>query len=215
MSVKFLITSDSFFLKSINMPMYSHPKGRHSFLTWALLQPHSYEQIKKQILLNVCYCHRSMKTGQNLPLIESRKLCWENQTAFYISNYGFFHYLLFFFFTACCIHYLRAQSVLSLCLWTLPQFVLSFQLEFNWRQWISWRQWGEVQVLLETLAPADDLSELQHHVSMPTESTWKGTEGTVAGKKKYQEFHLPSGRIIARTMKIHKQIQCEALRDMA
>lgn len=93
-----------------------------------------------------------------------------------------------FFFTACCIHYLRAQSVLSLCLWTLPQFVLSFQLEFNWRQWISWRQWGEVQVLLETLAPADDLSELQHHVSMPTESTRKGAEGTVAGKKKYQEF---------------------------
>lgn len=97
MSVKFLITSDSFFLKSINMPMYSHPKGRHSFLTRALLQPHSYEQIKKQILLNVCYCHRSMKTGQNLPLIEPRKLCWENQTAFHISNYGFFHYLLFFF----------------------------------------------------------------------------------------------------------------------
>lgn len=68
--------------------------------------------------------------------------------------------------------------------------MLGFQLEFSWRQPISWRQSGEVQVLLETLGPADDLSELQHHVSMPTESTWRGTEGTVVGKKKHQEFYF-------------------------
>lgn len=60
----------------------------------------------------------------------------------------------FFFLTDSCIHYLRPQSVLSPCLWTVPQFVLSFQLEFSGRKQISWRQSGEVQVLLETLGLA-------------------------------------------------------------
>lgn len=47
-------------------------------------------------------------------------------------------------------------------------------------------------ILLVALASADQLSKLQHHVSMPTDSTWRSTEEAVVWRKSTINFTSPA-----------------------